>query len=83
MAGEATVTGIRVMTSKIIKRSVTVGPRKTSISLEQEFWDGIKEIADLKKLKLGSLIEEIHDSRGASNLSSAIRVFVYNWFARR
>jgi len=71
------------MTSKIVKRSITVGPRKTSISLEQEFWDGIKEIADQKKLKLSSLIEEIHNSKGAANLSSAVRVFVYNWFARR
>ena len=72
------------MTSKIVKRSITVGPRKTSISLEQEFWDGIKEIANQKKLKLSSLIEEIHSSKGAAaNLSSAVRVFVYNWFARR
>jgi predicted DNA-binding ribbon-helix-helix protein len=56
------------MKSSIIKRSVAVGGHRTSISLEDEFWSGLKEIAQT--------VTEIDTTRQQKNLSSAIRLFV-------
>ena len=60
----------------IAKHSLTIAGHRTSISLEQAFWDALREIADARRLSLAALIGEIDASRGAANLSSAIRVFV-------
>jgi predicted DNA-binding ribbon-helix-helix protein len=62
--------------SKIIKRSVIVDGHKTSISLEEEFWSGLKEIAQAQGASLAQTVTEIDKSRQAGNLSSAIRLFV-------
>jgi len=43
------------MKSTIIKRSIVLKGRKTSVSLETEFWDGLREIACAQKAKLTEL----------------------------
>jgi len=62
--------------SAIAKRSVTIGPHKTSISLEDAFWADLRKIAHARGYALHDLIAEIDSSRKGGNLSSAIRVFV-------
>lgn len=57
------------------KRSVTIAGHATSVSLEPEFWDALKELADRRGLSLNQLIAEIDQSR-SGNLSSAIRIHV-------
>ena len=64
------------MKSLIIKRSVIVGGHKTSISLEDAFWSGLKEIAQAQGATLARTITEIDKTRQQGNLSSAIRLFV-------
>jgi predicted DNA-binding ribbon-helix-helix protein len=66
------------MKSAIAKRSVVLDHHKTSISLEDDFWNGVRAIADRKKMKLTELLAQIDSERNQSNLSSAIRVFVLN-----
>lgn len=66
------------MKSAIAKRSVVLDHHKTSISLEDDFWNGVRAIADRKKMKLTELLEQIDRERNQANLSSAIRVFVLN-----
>lgn len=68
----------KLMKSPIVKRSIVLDHHKTSISLEDEFWDGVRAIADRKNMKLSELLEQIDSQRSYSNLSSAIRVFVLN-----
>jgi predicted DNA-binding ribbon-helix-helix protein len=51
---------------------------KTSISLEDDFWNCLRAIADEKKMKLTTLLMQIDSERNSANLSSAIRVFVFN-----
>jgi predicted DNA-binding ribbon-helix-helix protein len=68
------------MKSPIAKRSVLLGGRKTSISLEGEFWTGLKEIAAYRERTLGELVAEIDSSKQAANLSSAIRLFVLQFY---
>lgn len=66
------------MKSPITKRSVVLDHHKTSISLEDEFWNGVRAIAERKNIKLTELLAQIDSERTHSNLSSAIRVFVLN-----
>ena len=62
----------------IRKRSVTIAGHRTSLSLEPEFWETLREIAVARGLSLNRLIAEIDDRRDA-NLSSAARVYVLEW----
>jgi predicted DNA-binding ribbon-helix-helix protein len=57
------------------KRSVVIAGHRTSVSLETAFWTGLKEIAERRGLSVNRLVETI-DAARATNLSSAIRVFV-------
>ena len=60
----------------VLKRSVSIAGHRTSISLEEPFWEGLREIAEREKISVQSLIGRIDAERGEQNLSSAIRVFV-------
>jgi predicted DNA-binding ribbon-helix-helix protein len=65
------------MKSSVIKRSVALGRhKKTSVSLEDPFWDELKNIAHARRVTLSELVAKIDDTRKQSNLSSAIRLFV-------
>ena len=64
------------MKSPIIKRSIIIAGHKTSISLEDAFWSGLKEIAQAQGASLTQTVTEIDTTRQQNNLSSAIRLFV-------
>ncbi len=64
------------MNSTVTKRSVVIAGRKTSISLEDEFWNGLKAIAQRHRRTLSAVVGDI-DQKRRGNLSSAIRVFVF------
>jgi predicted DNA-binding ribbon-helix-helix protein len=66
------------MNTANIKRSIVRNGQKTSVSLEKEFWEGLREIASTQKTKLTTLVQQIDQKRDGTNLSSAIRVFVFN-----
>ena len=68
------------MKSPIIKHSVVVDGHKTSVSLEDQFWDSLRELADEANVPLGKLVEQIDEGRKHANLSSAIRLFVLEHF---
>jgi predicted DNA-binding ribbon-helix-helix protein len=70
------------MQSSVIKRSVVVAGHKTSVSLENEFWNGLREIADGRGETMSELIAAIRDcaDRQNANLSSAIRLFVLGFY---
>ena len=67
----------------IIKRSITIKGHSTSISLEATFWDALNEIAKKRDISIASLVAEIDTNRSSetkTGLSSAIRIFVLNYF---
>lgn len=64
------------MKSGIIKRSVVIDGHKTSVSLEDQFWSGLKEIARAQSVTLSKMVGEIDNTRRQGNLSSALRLFV-------
>lgn len=59
----------------IRKRSVRIAGHETSVSLEEAFWQALKEIAARRGVSLNTLITGIDAGRDG-NLSSAIRVYV-------
>jgi len=73
-------TGEREMQSSVVKRSIVVGGHKTSVSLEDAFWSGLKEIASDRRLTLSKLVDAIDTTRVHSNLSSALRLFVLDHY---
>ena len=68
------------MESLVIKRSVVIAGRKTSISLEDSFWNSLREIAHMREETLSQLVASIDANRKAANLSSVIRVFVLDFY---
>jgi predicted DNA-binding ribbon-helix-helix protein len=62
------------------KRSIAINGKRTSISVENEFWDGFRRIAASRQLRLSDLASEISAAHGKPNLSSGIRVFVLSYY---
>jgi len=68
------------MTDKPRKRSLTIAGHRTSVSLEDDFWDALKEICKISERSLAQVISEIDSNRGTRSLSSAIRSAVLNHY---
>lgn len=68
------------MKSPVVKRSIVIAGHKTSVSLEDAFWRGLKEIAGGRETTLSELVASIDTERRHGNLSSAIRLFVLDHY---
>ena len=68
------------MKSPVVKRSIVIAGHKTSVSLEDAFWKGLKEIAGGRDVTLSDLVSTIDSERRHGNLSSAIRLFVLDYY---
>ena len=68
------------MKSPVVKRSIVIAGHKTSVSLEDAFWKGLKEIASERDITLSELVASIDSDRQHGNLSSAIRLFVLDHY---
>jgi predicted DNA-binding ribbon-helix-helix protein len=71
------------MKSPIVKRSIVLAGHKTSVSLEEAFWNGLKGIAMGRHQTVSDLIGTIDAERRHNNLSSAVRLFVLNYYQMR
>lgn len=70
------------MSTSIIKRSVVIAGHATSVSLETEFWDTLKEIAFEKNMSIAALIRQIdHEFNlpDRRNLSSILRIYILKY----
>jgi predicted DNA-binding ribbon-helix-helix protein len=70
----------RSMKSSVVKRSIVIAGHKTSVSLEDAFWRGLKEIAGGRDMTLSCLVAAIDGERRDGNLSSAIRLYVLDHY---
>jgi predicted DNA-binding ribbon-helix-helix protein len=68
------------MKSLVVKRSIIIAGHKTSVSLEDAFWSGLKQIASGCDRTLSEMVATIDSGRAHSNLSSAIRLFVLDHY---
>jgi predicted DNA-binding ribbon-helix-helix protein len=66
------------------KRSITIAGHRTSVSMEEPFWQALGEIAGARRTSLAAVIAEVDRKRPAdTNLSSAIRLTVLDWYRAR
>lgn len=65
---------------RAIKRSIKVGERSISVSLEDAFWEGFRDLAARDGLTLGELLRTISSDLQAGGLSSAVRVYILQRF---
>ena len=68
------------MKSPVVKRSIVLAGHKTSVSLEDAFWVGLKEIAGRRLMTVSDLVQTIDSQRQQGNLSSALRLFVLEFY---
>jgi predicted DNA-binding ribbon-helix-helix protein len=68
--------------SQILKRTVSVADKNTSVSLETGFWSALKEIAARERIPVSTLVTRIDSEREHTNLSSVIRLFVLEHYGR-
>jgi predicted DNA-binding ribbon-helix-helix protein len=80
------------MTKARRKRSITIAKHRTSISLEEPFWEALCAYAEQDGRSVADLVGEIdknrekgfEDSGGAEvNLSAAIRLYVLERMSRK
>jgi len=69
------VTALDRNDTAVRKRSVDIAGHRTSVSIEQPFWDALRDLADHEGISVNELIARIDGARGG-NLSSAIRIHV-------
>jgi predicted DNA-binding ribbon-helix-helix protein len=67
------------MESVIIKRSIVISGRRTTVSLERGFWKTLKEIANSRRMSLSELVTSI-DLEDQGSLSSRLRLFVLDFY---
>lgn len=81
--GAGHIRGAMKLKSAMVKRSTALRGRRTSVSLEDAFWAGLKEIASERAVPLRALVAEIAAKRTGGNLSSAVRLYVLDYYQRR
>ncbi|RYX92319.1 MAG: aryl-sulfate sulfotransferase [Bradyrhizobiaceae bacterium] len=69
--------------SLIKKRSLVIAGHRTSVSLEDEYWETLKSIAAKRRVNLSQLVGTIDTGRSNNNLSSALRLFVLDQLKQR
>ncbi len=62
------------------KHSFNILGHQTSITLEDEFWQALKTIAKDKDKSLAQIVANIDNKRKDENLSSAVRVFILQYY---
>ena len=63
-----------------VKRSFTIAGHRTSISIEAPFWAALRQAAEAERTTVAALVAAIDKERGTSGLSSAVRVWVLDYF---
>jgi len=73
----------RKLPQQTLKRSVVVNDHRTAVSLEEAFWTALHEIATAKRARLSELVTAINRDRDQTNLSSAIRLYVLDYYRQK
>ena len=68
---------------KPLKRSLTIAGHRTSISLEEPFWQAMSQVAAARGVSPSAIVAEIDEIRGEASLSSAIRVYLLEYYRRQ
>lgn len=69
--------------SPVIKRSITINGHNTSICLEDQFWDGLREIANEKNETVEDIVSRLDNRRKRANLSAHLRCFILEHYQQK
>ena len=71
------------LTPYCVTRTIILDGEEITLSLEAIFWDALMWIADERHKSVGAIIEEVDDNTEFRDLSSAVRLFVLQYYRRR
>ena len=80
---EVNVSDDIMLPTRPVKRSFTIAGHRTSISLENAFWEALREIAGGQRRSLASIVAEIDKNRGSAGLSGAVRIWVLEYYRQQ
>ena len=66
--------------SRLVSRNITAGSGRTSMRLEPEIWNALREICTREAVELRNLIREIESTASPGGRTSAVRVYVVQYF---
>ncbi len=66
--------------SRLVNRNITAGAGRTSMRLEPEVWDALREICLREGLELRELIKQVEQTAAPGGRTSAVRVHVLQYF---
>lgn len=69
-----------VLVSPLVTRNVNVGGRRTSVRLEPDLWEALREIAQREDRSLHEICTDIDRTRGGTRLTSAMRIYIVNYY---
>jgi predicted DNA-binding ribbon-helix-helix protein len=69
--------------SRPVKRSFSLRGHQTSISLEEPFWDALKDAGEREGKSPATIVAEIDEQRGNSGLSGAVRLWILSYYRRK
>ena len=62
------------------RKNVMLGDRRTSVSLEDQVWDGLTDVCRREEISIDELCTKVERLRVGSSMSSALRVFLMTYF---
>jgi len=68
--------------SRLVNRNVNASRGRTSMRLEPELWDALAEICQREHIRIGELIRRIEARGHAGGRTSAVRVFIVDYYRR-
>lgn len=68
------------MASRLVNRNVVAGRGRTSMRLEPELWDALREICQREQVPVGEVVRRAEAERGTGGRTSAVRVYVLQYF---
>jgi predicted DNA-binding ribbon-helix-helix protein len=69
-----------MVASRLVNRNIIAGRGRTSMRLEPELWDALRQICDRERLGVGDLIRTIEQRGHAGGRTSAVRVYILEYF---
>lgn len=63
-----------------VPRSVRIGGRRTSMRLETQFWEALRDVAEREHADVGEICTRIAKRARHANLSSAVRVAMVDYY---
>jgi len=66
----------------LLCKNVVVNGRRTSMRLEREVWNALSESCKEQNISLNTLCSQIEKSKDKRGLSSAMRVYAFNYYSQ-